>query len=49
VKRTGLVSNDREQVAADAGRVRLGHAQDRRGADRRVDRVSPFPEHVEAG
>ena len=44
-----VVPDDREQVAADAGRHRLADAQDGGGRDRRVDGVAAFLEHAERG
>ena len=41
--------DDREHVAADAGHVRLGHAQHGRGGDGGVDGVAALPQDLEAG
>ena len=49
VHRARRVAHDREQIAADPGRVGLGHAQHSGRADRRVDRAPPFSQHVQAG
>ena len=47
--RAGLRRVEHEAVAADAGHVRLGDAQHRRGGERRVDGVAAGAQHVERG
>ncbi len=47
VQRPGWLADEREQITSHAGGMRLGHAQDGRGADRGVDRAASLAQDIE--